>query len=92
MALQAPAHVHLYRSPCDRHATDIAVTGFTIFACPQMGLMVEVNEFGLLAYTDPRDWLAALPIAGKGPDRIPIGGNHLVAAHAFLHGGYPSYI
>ena len=91
MAIQTPAHVHLHYRSGDRHATDITMAGFTILACPQVSLMIEVNEFGLPAYADPRDWLATLPIAGQGPDRITVGGNDHVAAHTFLHGGNSGY-
>ena len=91
MAIQTPSHVHLHYRSGDRHATDITMAGFTILACIQVSLMIEVNEFGLPAYADPRDWLATLPIAGQGPDRITVGGNDHVAAHAFLYGGNSGY-
>ena len=54
--------------------------------------MAEVNEFGLPVYADPRDGFIAFPIARQDLDRLFIRRYEGMAAHAFLHGGYPGNI
>jgi hypothetical protein len=92
MAIQTPAHVHLHYWSCDRHATDVTMASFAIDACPQVGLMTEVDEVGLLIYAVPRNWLAAFPITRQSLNCLDVGGDDGMAAHAFLHGGYASHI
>ena len=68
------------------------MASFAIDACPQMGLMAEVDEVGLLVYAVPRYWLISLPVARQGLNGFVVGGDDGVAAHAFLHGGYTSHV
>src|SRR3990172_1057654 len=80
VTIQTPAHVHLQNRSCDRHATDITMAGFAVLTCPQVGLVAEVDEFGLPAYANPRDRLASLPIAGQDLDGSLISRNDGMAA------------
>lgn len=92
MAIQTPAHVHLHYWSCDRHAADVTMASFAIDACPQVGLVTEVDEVRLLVYAVPWDWLAAFPIACQGLNCLDVGGDDGVASHAFLHGRYASHV
>ena len=89
MTVKTPTHVHLHYLSGDLHAAHITMAIFTIGARHQVSLMAEEDEIGLLAYADPRDWLAALPIAGKDLDSTVVSRNGVMAAHAFLHRRYP---
>jgi hypothetical protein len=91
VAIQAPAHIHLNDRASDCHVANVTMTGFTIDACPQMRLMAEVDEIGLLAYPVPRNWLSAFPIASQGLDCVTVGSNDAMAAHTFCR-GYTGYI
>jgi hypothetical protein len=92
VAIQTPTHVHLHYGLCDRHLTDVTMAGFTIFACPQVSLMTEINEFRLIVYTAPGDWLTALPVACQSLNCLPVSGDYGMAAHTFLHGRYSGYV
>ena len=92
MAIQTPAHVHLYYRSGDRHLTNITMAGLTIFAYSQMSLMTEVNKFRLVGHAHPWDRLAALPVAGQALDITIVGFNGGMAAHTFLHGRYSGNI
>lgn len=92
VAIQTPAHVHPHHRPGDHHVAHVAMASLAVDACPQVGLMTEVDEVGLLVYAVPGDWLAAFPIARQGLNCLVVGGDDGVAAHAFLHGGYASHV
>lgn len=92
MAIQAPTHIHLHCRPGNRHLAHVAMTSLAIDARSQVGLMAEVNEVGLAVHSNQLDWLASLPVASQNLDFCVIRGNEVVAAHAFLHGGYTRHI
>jgi hypothetical protein len=92
MTVKTPAHVHLHYLSGDPHAAHIAMAVFTIGARRQVSLMAEVDEIRLFTYSDPWDWLAALPISGKDLDGTIVRRDRVMAAHAFLHGRYTSDI
>lgn len=92
MAVQAPAHVHPHPRFCDRHLTNVTVTGFTALACPQMSLMAEKDELRLMVYSLPWDRLTALPETGQHLNSFILGCDEGVAAYAFLHGRYPGNV
>lgn len=92
MTVKAPAHVHFPGCACDRHATNIAMAGLTIFTGLQVYLMTEINKFRLLANASPRNWLAALPVTSHRLDGCVIRRNETVAAHTFFQGRYSGYV
>lgn len=92
MAIQAPAHVHLHHRPSNRHLTHIAMASFAVDTCSQVGLMAEVDEVGLLVHAVPRDWLVSFPVARQSLNSLAVFSDDAMAAHTFLHGGYPGYI
>ena len=92
VAIQTPAHVHLHHRAGNRHVAHVAVASFAVDASSQVGLMAEVDEVGLLVYAVPRDWLASFPVARQSLNSFVVGGDDVVAAHAFLHGGYASHV
>ncbi len=92
VAIQAPTHVHLHHRPGNRHVTHVAMASLAVEACPQVGLMAEIDEVGLPVYAVPRDWLVSFPVARQSLNSFVVGGDEGVAAHTFLHGGYTGYI
>lgn len=92
VAIQTPTHIRLHRRMDERHVTDVTMTGLAVDAGPDVGLMGEVDEIGLLVYAVPLNWLTALPVTGQGLHFLAFGGYDGVAAHASLHRGYAGHV
>ena len=85
MALQAPAHFQTGHPGHLGHRFHLAVTVCAIHFCPNMGLVIEVNEPGQDIHFDPGNGLSPLPVPTQRLNAFSLGGYNQMATHAAFH-------